>query len=227
MTRPFLLDPEFLKAQAHKRYAPEFATEIKEMELAHRHADAMLADGRLTKAEHEDFEAHLYSKFIDALPVGEFQELMKNGGMEDLQALAGHDGTRDVGDVEDARKAIEAKVKGDALDNAWAAGDIDNKYFAEQSQRLDHDLRRFDENRDDQVAAEDYDGAAMKYFVERNDDPGHDRDLAAFLTKKYGNDPGDKRGFEEPVGQVEHEIEIQMPSSGAKIDLSGITDLDA
>jgi len=115
MTRPFLLSPKHLKEQAHARMEPEFAAATRELELAHRHADEMLETGRLTKEEHDDFEAHLYSKFIEALPVSEFQELVKNGGMDYLQSLAGYDESRgDAGDVEDTRKAIEAKIKADA-----------------------------------------------------------------------------------------------------------------
>ncbi len=208
MTRPFLLSPKHLKEQAHARMEPEFAAATRELELAHRHADEMLETGRLTKEEHDDFEAHLYSKFIEALPVSEFQELVKNGGMDYLQSLAGYDESRgDAGDVGDTRKAIEAKIKADALDMAWADSRIDDKYYAENSQQVNRDIHHFDEKMDARLADGDFAGAAGEYFVGRHDVPDHERDLTAYLKDKYGDAPGPdtKRNSssDKPEGYVE------------------------
>jgi hypothetical protein len=242
MTRPYLLDPKFLKEQVHKKSQPEFAVAVREMELAHRHADEMLADGRLSKAEHEDFEAHLYGRFIQELPVSEFQELLKNGGMDDLQALAGHDGSRDVFDVEDARQAVEAKIKMDALDNAWAEGRINNEYYAKENQRVDHDIRNFNEDLDDAIAGDDFGKGALHYFVERHDDPGHEKSLSDYLADKYGSETPRNSGSDAPAGYVEHNVEVFMHQTGSparreaerseyraeQLDsqMSGITSLD-
>jgi hypothetical protein len=215
MTRPFLLSPKHLKEQAHAKMDPEFATATKELELAHRHADEMLAAGTLTKEEHDHFEAHLYSKFIDALPVSEFEELVKNGGMDHLQSLAGYEGDHDAGDIVDTRRAIEAKIKADALDMAWADSRIDDKYYAENSQQVNRDIHHFDEKMDVRLADEDYSSAAGNYFVERHDVPDHDRDLTSYLKGKYSDAPGPatKRNssYDKPEGFVEHNQIADVP----------------
>jgi hypothetical protein len=214
-TRPFLLNPTFLKEQAHKKKEPEFAAATKELELAHRHADEMLADGLLTKEEHDHFEAHLYSKFIDALPVDEFHELLENGGMNYLQGLAGYEGNHDAGDIVDTRKAIEAKITANALDNAWVEGRIDSKWYAEANR--DRVELHHDEDRDAKLADENYDGAAMDYFLSRVDVSDHDNELAAYLKGKYGEgDPGPdterNSSYDAPEGFVEHNVEVFAPA---------------
>jgi hypothetical protein len=206
MAQNLLTSPELLKAAAFRKKNPEFAAAVRELELAHMYADRMLAAGRLTQEEADHFEAHLYGKFIEALPVDEFQELMKNGGMDHLQSLAGHDGTRDAGDVEDTRKLIEAKIKAEALDEAWLEGRIDSKYYAEQSQKIE---KYQDEELDKRIADEDYDGAAREYFISRNDVPSHERDLVKFFKDKYGENPSASK----PPGYVDHETVIDAPYS--------------
>src|SRR5438309_6141019 len=125
MAHNMLSSPELLKAGAFRKHDPEFAATVREMELAHRHADRMLADGKITQEEADHFEAHLYGKILEALPVDDFQRLVENGGMDHLQALAGYEGDHDAGDIEDTRKAIEQKIKADALDEAWLSGRIE------------------------------------------------------------------------------------------------------
>lgn len=213
MTRPFLLSPKHLKEQAHSKMEPEFAAATKELELAHRHADAMLEDGTLTKEEHEHFEAHLYGKFIDALPVSEFEELVKNGGMDHLQSLAGYEGDHDAGDIEDTRKIIEAKIKADALDMAWADSRIDDKYYAQANRDME---LRHDEAMDAKLADEDFAGAAGEYFIGRHDVPDHENSLLSYFKGKYGDappGPDTKRNssYDAPEGYVERDQIADVP----------------
>jgi hypothetical protein len=209
MVYNLLNSPKMLKDASFKRKNPEFAAAVREIELAHQHADEMLATGRLTQEEADHFEAHLYGEFIEALPVDEFEKLMKNGGMDELQALAGYEGDHDAGDIEDTRKAIEAKIKAHALDDAWLKGRISEKYYAEQSRDIE---KYHDEAMDNRLADGDYENAAVDYFMSRNDVPEHGNDLVRYLKGKYGDAPGPdtKRnsGSDKPPGHVEHNIEV-------------------
>lgn len=209
MAYNLLNSPELLKAGAFRKKDPEFAAAVRELEMAHKYADAMLADGKLTQQEADHFEAHLYGKLIDALPVEQFHELMKNGGMDHLQSLAGYEGDHDAGDIEDTRKEIEAKIKADALDEFWVAGRITNEHYTKANRDVE---LRHDEAMDDTIADEEYDKGAMNYFIERDADPGHDRDLNAYLADKYGDKPGPdtprNSSSDAPEGYVEHNIEV-------------------
>jgi hypothetical protein len=201
---------EVLKQLAKDRREPDFAAELRALQLAMQHADRMVAAGRLTKAERADFDSHLFQKTLDALPVDDFQSMMEDGSLDDLQALAAHDGTRDVGDVEDAREAISRKIQKDALDEMWLEQRINSRQYAELGAKIEHN-----NDHNDRIADGDYDGAAAEQFASRHDTSTHEADLHAFLEKQYGKD---YRGSDDAPRAIREEATEQAPRQEAKYD---------
>jgi len=144
-----ITSPKMLRTLSNRKRNPEFEEAVREVKLAHMYADKMLAEGRLTQKEADHFEAHLYGKLLEALPVDDFHRMMEDGSLEDLRALAGYEGDHDAGDIEDIRNEIYRKVQADALDEAWIEGRVDSKYYAEGNREIE---RYHDEKTDNRLA---------------------------------------------------------------------------
>ena len=209
---------QLLKQTASMKRNPESAAQLIQLQNAARHASFMHANGKLSDAEFADFEAHLFSGYIDALPVEDFSEMMADGRLHDLQAMAGHDGTRDVYDAEDARAVIAKKVSADFLDSLWLEQKIDSKEYANLSREIGTS-----EKLDDRMADGDFDGAASEMFASRNDTGSKvETDLNAYLAKTYGGEKTDTN----PLGYVEHDIVLMPGERQPATDANGVTDLD-
>lgn len=217
-----MTNASLLRDLSWRKQKPEFADAVQELDLAFQHAARMVKAGKLTRQEADDFEGYLYGQYMEALPVDEFGEMLKDGRLNQLQALAGHDGTRNVGDVDDARKAVLTKIKADALDEAWLNQKIDSSHYAEESRKLGTS-----EDLDAKMADGDFDSAAAEMFASRNDAaPDHDNDLVTYLKGKYGDGP---KTPENPPGRVIHENIMGQPPAEERrsaTDANGITDLD-
>ena len=209
---------ELLRQLASSKRNPEFASEVRELLIASQHAGQMLKSGKLSKDEFEDFEAHLYAKYIDALPIDDFQEMMEDGRLDQLRAIAGHDDQRNGLDADEERAAVSKKVTLDALDDAWLNQKIDSQRYAEECRILGTS-----EDLDNRLADGDYDGVASEFFAERHDVSDHGNDLLNYLKDKYGDAPSP----DAPPGRVERERLVDMPSSTKVPSLEGIIDLDA
>ncbi|MFA5952771.1 MAG: hypothetical protein WC807_21125 [Hyphomicrobium sp.] len=156
---------ELLSRLVSSKKDPEFAETVKALVNKAEYAANMRARGKLTKAEHEDFEAGLYAQYLEALPMDEFVSMQKDGRYAQLETLAGHDGTRDGYDVRKHRDAIEKKITADALDDAWLSQKIDSKRYSEENRSLgtSDDLSQ-------RVTDGDYDGASSEFFATRHDE---------------------------------------------------------
>jgi hypothetical protein len=212
---------DLLKQLASAKRNPEFGETVREITDARHYAEKMRKAGKLTKAEFEDFEASQYNRYIEALPPDEFHEMMKDGRLGQLQAMAGHDGTRDGYGVEKARRAVNNKIKADALDEAWLSQKIDAKRYANEMRDIsakDHDL-------DNRLADEDYDGVAAERFASRHDAPkDHTSDFEKIFAEYL---PKGDRSTGSPAarGPVSKPVAAAAP---AKEDpWEGIVDYDA
>jgi len=154
-----------LKARARKH--PEFEKEQEELAHKLRWAGQMAEDGRLTKSELKEYEAHLASAYLDALPTELFVEMRDDGSLADLEAVARHhDGTRDGYDVRRDREALDRRVTENGLDEAWSRNVIDSGRYLEQSWKYvpDDDLRM----RMTDATDEDRDNIATEILLGRN-----------------------------------------------------------
>ena len=79
---------ETMKQRAFRKRNPEFDEATIEIGHALDYAQKMLKAGKLTKAEYADFEGLQYNRYIEALPPDEFHEMMKDGRLDQLQAMA-------------------------------------------------------------------------------------------------------------------------------------------
>jgi hypothetical protein len=146
--------------------------------------------------------------------------MMKDGRLEQLEALASHDGTRDGGDVQDDRNALLNKIKADALDDAWLSRKITSEHYARENELLDRN-----EELSNRIADGDHDGVAAEYFASRHDGSAQESQLLGYLKDKYGDSPSVSR----PPGEVVREQVVDMPTSSKRsaVDDMGIIDLDA
>ncbi|APG11406.1 hypothetical protein BKD09_24025 [Bradyrhizobium japonicum] len=211
---------EILRRTAFAKRHPEWDDDLRGANFAIAHAHSMLSAGKLTHKEYKDYEAHLWHEMLDKMPMEVFSEMQADGSLEDLEALArGYDGDRDSGDVLDSRKAVERKVKADALEQKWLDGTIDSQKYAELSR--EHVGRG--ERLDDMIADGDHERAAVEAFASRYDvEPDHDNQLARYLNEKFG-------GGEKPDGSKVEPFSLKRDdrSSWEKAtDKDGITDLD-
>ena len=214
-----MFNSKLLSQQSFNKQNPEFAEAVHELDLGHAYASQMFKAGKLTREELADFEAIQYSKFIDALPIDLFHEMMHDGRLDQLQALAGHDGTRNGVDVDEARQSIENKIKLDALDDAWLNQKIDSVRYADECHKIEPT-----EELGNRLADGDHDGVASEFFASRHDSAkNHGNDLLTYLKDKYSDAPNP----DAPPGRVEREHIVDMPSSTKQPSLDGIIDLDA
>lgn len=224
------MNAELLERMAYAKRNPEFATELSELDRAYKHANGMLKSKKLSQREFQDFESHLWSKLLEALPVEEFTEMMKDGRLANLEALARRDDTdRDGYGVEQDRKAAERKIKADALDNAWLDRKIDSKTFAEMNRVHVGSNERLN----NRLADGDHDGVASEMFAARHDGPAdHSNKLTDYLKSKYGDKaPAPKTA--EPSKSPSTPERVAMPAdydadAGPPVaDADGIIDWDA
>jgi len=128
--------------------------------------------GRLTKAEFNEFESHLVTDYLSALPMETYAEMRKDGSYAELEALAGHDANRNGHDVGRDREALNKRITGEALDEALASGKVDSKMYAEEHKKLgsfdDDRVRRINDASDNN----DGEAVAMDIFFERLLPPG-------------------------------------------------------
>lgn len=218
------LNADFLHALAFNKRNPEFTKAATKLAAAHQHAVSMFDAGRLSKSEYHDLEAVLFSELIDALPVETFQEMMADGRLEQLQALAGHDGTRGAGEVDAARAAVAKKVNHDFLDAAWLEQRIDSATYADALAQLERPGERGELH--DRLAEGDFDGAASEEFARRHDvGTGPENDLSKWIKDKYGEGP---KKAEKPPFEVIRETVVDVAGTGAGApSFEGIIDLDA
>jgi hypothetical protein len=237
-----LLTNDFLRNAGALRRHPEFATELTELNHASAHTARMLKAGKLTVRQASELEAHFVEKLIEVIPPGDFHEMMKDGRLTELQALAGYDDDRDAADVADDRKALMNKIKADALEEAWLSQKIDSTRYAEESRKLSGS----NEDLDNRLADGDGPGVAVEYFA-GDDQPTHDADLQRFMSKTYGEDykgreepqrsertpgkvvretktPDERTDLQKMLQSKLDEIAVQEPRSA--VDANGITDLD-
>jgi len=188
--------------------------EIRAIGAARQHAEKMFQAKKLSSREMADIDAVCFQQLIDALPVNEFNEMMKDGRLEQLQALAGHDGERHPGEVDAAREAVVAKLKHDYLDNAWLDGEMNSRDYADANRNIE---KFKDEEAGNRIAAGDYDGVASEYFASRHDTTKADQasDLSSYLQAKFGGHEKNSRelrnqGSEAPPGYVKQELIVQQ-----------------
>jgi hypothetical protein len=168
---------ELMKQKAAPKKDPEFYAAQEELTHKLTWATKMLEAERLTKAEFKEFEAHLTAEYLAALPVSAFIEMQKDGSYSDLEAIAGHDGTRDRHDVLKDRAALNKRITQDALDEAFAAQKIDSKRYSEEHRKLGTLDDKMSERVTDAADDGDHDAPAGEIFFSRNLPPG-DLELA-------------------------------------------------
>ncbi|BBZ95226.1 hypothetical protein [Bradyrhizobium diazoefficiens] len=211
---------ELLKRTAFAKRNPEWNDDLRGANIAIEHARGMVAAGKLTHREYKDYEAHLWHEMLDKMPMEVFSEMQADGSLEDLEAFArGYDDDRDSSSVVESRKAVERKVKADALEQKWLDGTIDDKTYAQ----LSRDHVGASERLDKMIADDDHDRAAHEAF-NRNyaEEPDHENGLVRFLNENYG------RGKKPDGSDVEpFSLKRDDRSSWEKAtDDDGFTDLD-
>jgi len=174
------MHPQLLRQMSFGKQHPGLAGELQELDHAIAHAARMQRDGRLTKQEAADVEAVVWGKYIDLLPVDDFNAMMKDGRLDALMALAGDDRSRD--DYQELQQEAFRKVKADALDDAWASQKIDSKTYAELAREHVEKIGQT-EDLDNRMNDGDYDGAASELFASRHDrEPNHEGVLNKWLA---------------------------------------------
>ncbi|MET4295446.1 hypothetical protein ABIB06_005970 [Bradyrhizobium sp. LB8.2] len=211
---------ELLKRTAFAKRNPEWNDDLRGANIGIAHAAGMVAAGKLTHKEFKDYEGHLWYEMLEKMPMDVFSEMQADGSLEDLEALARrYDDDRDSGSLMDDRKAVERKVKADALEMKWLDGTIDNETYAQ----LSRDHVGTSESLDNKIADGDHSGAAFEVFEGRYDEkPDHDNQLARYLNEKFG-------GGKKPDGSDVEPFSVKRDdrSSWEKAtDKDGITDLD-
>ncbi|QDM27875.1 hypothetical protein FNL56_18375 [Tardiphaga sp. vice304] len=213
------MHPQVLRELSQSKVNPEFASAIREIESTVAYAAKMHKAGKLSKAEMADLEGHLWGQYISALPVDDFHEMMNDGRLDQLMALASHEDSRNGSDVEQERAAVLHKVKADALDEAWLSQKIDAQTYAELSR--EHVGRL--EVSDDKSADGDYDAAASEVFASRHDrDPSQENILEKWLSK---NSDGPNKASEKLTWNYDQSDEIERDQHGR--DKDGYIDHDA
>ncbi|MBR1328827.1 hypothetical protein [Bradyrhizobium ottawaense] len=228
---------ELLKRTAFAKRHPEWEDDLKGANIAIAHAQGMVSAGKLTRKEFKEYESHLWAEMLEKMPIEVFSEMQADGSLEDLEALARGNDDRDAGadwksvtdkdgftdldklDPVEVRKAIDRKVKADALEMKWLDGTIDDKKYAQLSR--EHVGRS--ERLDDMIADGKHDKAAHHVFEQQFDDePDHDNDLARYLNEKFG-------GGTKPDGTKVEPFSLKKdPRSNLEkaTDKDGIIDMD-
>lgn len=175
----------------------EITKQLEGMALARGHAAVMLADGKITKAEMQDFEAMLLSEAMKAMPMEDYAAMRKDGRWEKLEKLTAHDGKRAVYDVGVDRGNVAKKVIRDALNELWIGGHMDDDTFKLESQKLGmpDDLKMAVTDKDE--------NAAIDTFVLNN---GGDEEYAGYrdeVKKVWEGQSRDGHGRFEPDESLE------------------------
>ena len=180
---------EAMKSKAAAKKHPGFQ-EIQQ-ELVHKMTwGRMMRDaGRLTKAELAEFESHLASDFIDAMPTEMYVEMQRDGSFSDLEIVArAHDGQRHGDDVRRDRAELNKKVTRDALDEGWAAGLIDSKRYNQEHRAIGTTDEAMHRRVTDADETGDHDTPAGEMFFNRNLPPG---DLEPITSPPASDGPKD------------------------------------
>lgn len=226
-----------LKQTAFAKRHPEWEDDLRGANIAIAHASGMVSAGKLTQKDFKEYEAHLWSEMLEKMPIEVFSEMQADGSLSDLEALARGSDDRDADadwknatdkdgftdldklDLGEVRKAIERKVKADALEMKWLDGTIDDKTYAQLSR--DHVGKS--ERLDDMIADGKHDKAAHEVFESQYDErPDHDNQLARYLNEKFG-------GGKKPDGSDVEPLSLKRDDRTSwekATDKDGITDLD-
>ncbi|MGY3366234.1 hypothetical protein ACVWZL_003359 [Bradyrhizobium sp. GM2.4] len=226
-----------LRQTAFAKRHPEWEDDLRGANIAIAHAASMVAAGKLTHKEFKDYEAHLWAEMLEKMPIDVFSEMQADGSLNDLEALARGNDDRDANadwknatdkdgftdldklDLGEVRKAIDRKVKADALELKWLDGTIDDKTYAQLSR--DHVGKS--ESLDNKIADGDHTGAAFEVFESHYDEkPDHDNQLARYLNEKFG-------GGKKPDGSDLEPFSVKRDDRTSwekATDKDGITDLD-
>lgn len=227
-----------LKQTAFSKRHPEWEDDLRGANIAIAHASGMVSAGKLTQREFKDYESHLWAEMLEKMPIEVFSEMQADGSLNDLEALARGNDDRDSNadwknatdkdgftdldklDLGEVRKAIDRKVKADALEMKWLDGTIDDKTYAQLSR--DHVGKS--ERLDDMMADGKHDKAAHEVFESRYEDrPDHDNELARYLNEKFG-------GGKKPDGSDVEPLTMKRDNRSSwekATDKNGVTDLDA
>jgi hypothetical protein len=212
---------ELLKRTAFAKRNPEWEDDLRGANIAIAHAHGMVVDGKLTPKQFKEYESHLWAEMLEKMPMEVFSEMQADGSLNDLEALARrYDDDRNSSDVVDDRKAIDRKVKADALEAKWLEGAIDHKTYAQLSR--DHVGKS--ERLDNLIADGKHDDAAIEAFGSQYDEkPDHDNQLARYLNEKFG-------GGKKPDGSKVEPLVMKRDTRSSwekATDKNGVTDLDA
>ena len=234
---------ELLKRTAFSKRHPEWEDDLKGANIAIAHAHSMLSAGKLTPKEFKEYESHLWAEMLEKMPIEVFSEMQADGSLHDLEALArgnddrasdaewknatDKDGFTDLDKLDpvEVRKAIDRKVKADALEMKWLDGTIDHKTYAQLSR--EHVGRS--ELLDDLIADGKHDDAAVEAFGSQYDEkPDHDNELARYLNEKFGGGTkpdGTKVESFRPKRDDRSNLEKATDKNGV-IDMDMLADLE-
>ncbi|MEY9457992.1 hypothetical protein [Bradyrhizobium ottawaense] len=232
---------DLLKRTAFAKRHPEWEDDLKGANIAIAHAHSMVSAGKLTQREFKEYESHLWSEMLEKMPLEVFSEMQADGSLNDLEALARGNDDRDSSaewknatdkdgftdldklDPVEVRKAIDRKVKADALEMKWLDGTIDDQKYAQLSR--EHVGRN--ERVDDLIADGKHDKAAHAVFDGQFDDePDHDNDLVRFLAGKYGDTRPDGSKVEMPAKKDSRSNLEKATDKNGVIDMDMLADLE-
>ncbi|MBR0990007.1 hypothetical protein JQ580_04665 [Bradyrhizobium japonicum] len=232
---------ELLKRTAFSKRHPEWEDDLKGANIAIAHAHSMLSAGKLTQREFKEYESHLWSEMLEKMPLEVFSEMQADGSLNDLEALAHGNNDRDSDadwknatdkdgytdldklDPVEVRKAIDRKVKADALEMKWLDGTIDDQKYAQLSR--DHVGRG--ERLDSMIADGKHHKAAQAAFERQyEDEPDHDNDLVRFLVEKYGDTRPDGSKVEMPAKKDSRSNLEKATDKNGVIDMDMLADLE-
>lgn len=210
---------ELLRQKAAHKKNPEFHAAQTELAQKLEWAGRMRDAGRLTKGEFNEFEAHLTSQYMEALPMDDYAAMRNDGRWDELETIASHDRNRNVYDVRNERSAIERKITESALDEAYAAQLIDEKtYLAENRKLLGKDRARNDDDRKQRILDADdnkkVDDVVLDIFFERNiaPEPEPEPGRAPRLPDSIKSKPADA---DDSPAEMEAYVEMRKAQNAA------------
>src|SRR5262249_14630873 len=149
---------------------------------------------------------HHWRDLYEKLPPGQWDEMMKDGSLNDLDLLArgtDDDDHRDADDIIEAGKAANLKVMRAALEGGGQGGRIDRRRYAQlHSDHIGRDPRvdklvaaaeQALEAGDPERATEIFDQAASEVWALQHQEADHDADLEDYIGRKYRGEKPRKR----------------------------------
>jgi hypothetical protein len=214
-----------LRAAANERRNPRFTEDMRGATMGGEFAHGMLGRGELTEREFKDFIKHHWRDLYEKSPPEQWDEMMKDGSLNDLDLLArgvDDDDDRDGDDIIDAGKAANLKVMRAALEGEWQGGRIDSRRYAQlhsdhigRDSRVDRLLAAGEEALeagDTDRAAQIFDHAASAVWALGHQGDDHEADLEDYIDQKYRGEKPRKR--------------IPRSSREEATDAEGVIDLD-